>query len=102
MKEKCSYSVINSNKAMLMQTLSLFRVDWINNQFLIPKLLKGYYKMNPLRPKCKRTLDVSKVLQFLKDISFEKFDSENVNIEIVGVVCVNYCRKGPYPLCIEH
>lgn len=95
MKEKYSYSVINSNKAMFMQTLSLFRVDRINNQFLIPKLLKGYYNMNPPRPKCKITWGVSKVLHFLKDISFEKVDSENVNIEIGGVVCVNYCCKRP-------
>lgn len=64
MKEKCSYSVINSNKAMLMQNLSLFRMDWINNQFLIPKLLKGYYNMNPPRPKCKIIWGVSKVLHF--------------------------------------
>lgn len=102
MKEKCSYSVINSNRAMLMQILSLIRVDWINNQFLIPKLLKGYYNMNPPKPKCKITWDVSKVLHFLKDISLKKVDSENVNIEIGGVVCVNYCCKGPEPLCIEH
>lgn len=36
-KQKCSHSVINSNKA--------------NNQLLIPKLLKGYYNMNRPRPK---------------------------------------------------
>lgn len=99
MKEKC-YSVIKSNKAMCMQTLSLIRVYWINKQFLIPKLLKCYYNMISPRPKCKLTWDVSKVLQYFKNVyPLKKLTLKMLTLKS-GVGCVHYCCKGPAPLCI--
>lgn len=46
--------------------------------------------MIPPRTKCKLTWDVFKVLHFLKDISFEKVNSENINMETSDDVYIKY------------
>lgn len=65
MRKNCSYSVINTHKSMLFQTLPFFGVEWTSNSVLISKLLKGYYNIKPIKPKKLITWDVSVVLRYL-------------------------------------
>lgn len=65
MRQKLSYSVVNTHKSMLFQTLPFFGVKWVSFSILIPKLMKGYFNIRPTRPKQLFTWDVSTVLQYL-------------------------------------
>jgi hypothetical protein len=68
MRNKVSYSVLNTHKSMLINTLPYFDVSWINGPNLIPKLMRGYFNLNPTRPKVRTSWDVSKVLSFLRSL----------------------------------
>ena len=65
MKEGKSYSVLNTHKSMLLQTLIFFDNKWCKNPFLLSKFMKGLYNLNPPAPKYSFTWNVSKVLNFL-------------------------------------
>lgn len=64
MSNKVSYSVVNTHKSMLINTLPYFGVLWVKEPLLLPKLMKGYFNLNPSRPKVRTSWDVSKVLCF--------------------------------------
>jgi hypothetical protein len=63
-----SYSVINTHKSMLMQTLPFFGASWCNNPTLIPRFMKGFFNIKPLPYKPNLTWDVSKVLKFISTL----------------------------------
>ena len=60
-----SYSVLNTHKSMLMQTLPYFGVTWCNKSNLISRVMKGYFNIKPVQYKPKITWDVSKVLNYI-------------------------------------
>lgn len=68
MSNKVSYSVVNTHKSMLINTLPYFGVLWVKEPLLLPKLMKGYFNLNPSRPKVRTSWDVSKVLCFLRNL----------------------------------
>lgn len=53
---------------MLINTLPYFGVLWVKEPLLLPKLMKGYFNLNPSRPKVRTSWDVSKVLCFLRNL----------------------------------
>jgi len=66
---KKSYSVLNTHKSMLLQTLPFFGNTWCSQTFLIQKFMKGCFHSKPPVPRYKFTWDVSIVLRFLKTLS---------------------------------
>ena len=65
MRKILSYSVVNTHKAMVFQTLPFFGVLWIKESVLISKLLKGYFNIKPVKPIIMTIWDVSVVLKFV-------------------------------------
>ena len=61
---KLSYSVINTTRSMLSQTLPFFGVGVSKLQFL-DRMMKGCYNFNPPRARYSFTWDVNMVLDFL-------------------------------------
>lgn len=51
MSNKVSYSVVNTHKSMLINTLPYFGVLKVKEPLLLPKLMKGYFNFNSSRPK---------------------------------------------------
>lgn len=68
MSNKVSYSVVNTHKSMLINTLPYIGVLWVKEPLLLQKLMKGYFNLNPSRPKVRTSWDVSKVLCFLRNL----------------------------------
>ena len=66
MKKKSSYSVINTHKSMLVQTLQFFGVEWVKTPTFLSRLLRGYFNLKPSVPRCIKSWDVSLVLKLLK------------------------------------
>lgn len=65
MRQNLSYSVLNTYRSMLTQTLPYFGIKWIENSVLISKLLKGYFNLKPVKPRISFTWDASIVLRYL-------------------------------------
>lgn len=63
-----SYSVINSHKAMLLQTLPFFGNNWCKECTLINRFMKGVFFQSPPKPRYLFTWDVSCVLRFLSSL----------------------------------
>lgn len=63
-----SYSVLNTHKSMLVQTLPFFGNSWCANTFLINRFLKGIFNRAPPLPRYQFTWDVSIVLRFLSTL----------------------------------
>lgn len=63
-----SYSVINTHKAMLLQTLQFFDNGWCKSTVLIPRFMKSVFRYKPNRPRYLVVWDVSIVLSFLKSL----------------------------------
>lgn len=64
-----SYSVINSHKAMLLQTLPFFGNTWCKKECnLISRFMKGVFVQLPPRPRYMYTWDVSEVLKYLASL----------------------------------
>lgn len=68
MNEGKSYSVVNTHKSMLLQTLNFFNNVWCSNPSFISRFMKGLY--NTLLPKPRYTFiwDVSVVLRYLSSL----------------------------------
>ena len=60
-----SFSLINTHKSMLLQTLTFFDNPWCKNSTLISRFMKGLFNVIPPKPRYQFTWDVSKVLTFL-------------------------------------
>ena len=65
---KKSYSVINSYKAMLLQTLPFFGNSWCKDSSLITRFMKGVYFERRPNPRYIFTWDVSCVLEYLSTL----------------------------------
>lgn len=58
MSNKVSYSVVNTHKSILINTLPQFGVLWVKEPLLLSKLMKGYFNLNPSRPTVRTSWDV--------------------------------------------
>lgn len=63
-----SYSVINTHKAMLLQTLPFFDNTWCKDCVLIARFMKSVFLQTPPKPRYIVTWDVSIVLKFLRSL----------------------------------
>ena len=63
-----SYSVLNTHKSMLLQTLPFFGNSWCQNCFLVKRYLKGCFHSKPPVPRYRFTWDVSVVLKYLMSL----------------------------------
>lgn len=79
-----SYSVLNTHKSMLLQTLPFFGNTWCQNTFLISKFLKGIFNLNPPLPRYQYTWDVSTVLNFLATL----FPLETLSLKLLTLKTV--------------
>lgn len=67
-KQRKSYSVINTHKSMLLQTSQFFDNVWCANPLLIARFMKGLFYSIPPKPKYVFTWDVSVVLNYLSTL----------------------------------
>lgn len=74
-----SYSVINSHKAMLLQTLPFFGNSWCKTCSLISKFMKGVFFQSPPKPRYQFTWNVSSVLKFLRTL----FPLEGLSLKLL-------------------
>ena len=61
----CSYSVINTHKSAVIQTLLACGNNLVFNNMLISRFMKGIFNKNPPKPKYTCMWDVSVVLRYL-------------------------------------
>ena len=99
---KVSYSVINTHKSMLIQTLKFFDVKWVSNPVFIPRLMKGFYNMNPPIPKCKFTWDVSKVLLFIaKLMPLKDLTLKMLTLKLITLVALTTASRAQTLLALN-
>ena len=63
-----SYSVVNTHKSTLLQTLNFFGNIWCSNPVLISRFMKGLYHTRSPKPKYLFIWDVSVVLRYLSNL----------------------------------
>lgn len=89
-KEGKSYSVVNTHKSMLLQTLVFFDNVWCNNPKLITRFMKGlYYKRLPT-PKYTFIWDVSVVLRYLSSLfPLEKISLKLLTLKVTALIALS-------------
>ena len=89
-----SYSVINTHKAMLLQTLKLLGNSWCDNPTFIPRFMKGYFNQKPPVPRYNFTWPVSKVLNFLGTLfPLEKLSLKMLTLKAVALVALSCATR---------
>ena len=69
-------------------------VSWVHNPILLPKFLKGYYNINPPKPKCLHTWDVSKVLNYLSGLMpLADLSLKILTIKLIGLVALTTASR---------
>ena len=92
MRQKLSYSVINTHKSMLFQTLPFFNVRWTSASVFVAKLLKGYFNIQPVKPKRLITWDV--VLDFLSTlVPLSDLSLKNLTYKLVALVALTTAAR---------
>ena len=88
-----SYSVINTHKSMLLQTLRLLNNKWCDNPLFISRFMKGYFNQRPPCPRYNFTWRVSKVLDYLRTM----FPLCNLSLKMLTLSLLHYW---PYHLSL--
>lgn len=84
-----SYSVINTHKAMLLQTLPLLGNDWCDKVPLITKFMKGIFNMKPPTPRYKDTWNVTPVLEHLKSLyPLDTLSLKELTLKVTALVAL--------------
>ena len=84
-----SYSVLNTHKSMLLQTLPFFGNSWCSNPYLISKFMKGIFNLKPPTPRYCFTWDVSVVLKFLRTLyPLEKLSLKMLTFKTVALIAL--------------
>lgn len=84
-----SYSVINSYKAMLLQTLPFFGNSWCKNCPLIVRFMKGIYFQRKPAPRYLFTWDVSCVLKYLSSLfPLEKLSLKLLTMKVTALIAL--------------
>ena len=64
-----SYSVLNTHKVAITQTLIFCNSKWKENSILLTKFMKGAFNLKPAVPRYNFTWDVSILLEYLRKLS---------------------------------
>ena len=84
-----SYSVINTHKSMLLQTLQFFDNEWCSNACLISRFMKGLFHVIPLKPRYQFTWDVSKVLTFLSTLfPLDRLSMKMLTLKLTALIAL--------------
>lgn len=90
MRQGKSYSVINTHKSMLLQTLKLLGNSWCDNPLFISRFMKGVFNQIPPRPKYKFTWDVSKVLNLLRTLfPLCELSLKTLTLKVVALIALS-------------
>lgn len=82
-----SYSVVNTSKSMLLQTLKLLGNLWCENTVLISRFMKGLFNKNPPRPRYSHCWDVSVVIKYLRTLfPLETLDLKTLTLKLVALI----------------
>ena len=89
-----SYSVINTNKSMLMQTLKLMGNHWCDSPRFIPRFMKGLFNSIPAVPRYVQSWDVSYVVEYLKTLfPLESLDLKTLTLKLVALVSLSLAPR---------
>ena len=90
-KQKKSYSVVNTHKAMLLQTINLFDNEWCANPKFISRFMKGLF--NKLLPKPRYSgfiRDVSVVLKYLSTLfPLDKLSLKLLTLKVTALIALS-------------
>ncbi|XP_063405979.1 uncharacterized protein LOC134689942 [Mytilus trossulus] len=97
-----SYSVINTHKSAISQTLSLCDNEMISCSTVISRFMKGIYVNNPPKPKYTFTWDVSIVLRFLKTFwPLEELSLKNLTLKLVALLALSTAQRVQTLNCLK-
>lgn len=89
-----SYSVINTNKSVLLQTLKLLGNSWCENSVYISRFMKGLYNSNPPAPRYVHSWDVSVVIQYLRTLfPLESLDLKMLTLKLVALISLTVAPR---------
>ena len=91
MKQKKSYSVVNTHKAMLLQTLNLFVNEWCANPKFISRFMKGLFSKLLPKPRYSGFIwDVSVVLKYLSTIfPLDKLSLKLLTLKVTALIALS-------------
>ncbi|XP_052098559.1 uncharacterized protein LOC127733257 [Mytilus californianus] len=88
-----SYSVLNTTRSMLTQTLSFFGVD-VTKFVFVDRMLKGCFNLNPPRARYSFTWDVNLVLTFLSSLyPLEDLTLKTLTFKLVSLVALTTAAR---------
>lgn len=89
-----SYSVINTYKSMLLQTLKLFGNQWCDNPVYVSRYMKGLFNSIPPRPRYSHSWDVSVVVDYLRTLfPLETLDLKALTLKLVALVSLSIAPR---------
>lgn len=89
-----SYSVVNTNKSMLMQTLKLLGNTWCENTVIISRFMKGLFNKNPPKPRYSHCWDVSVVINYLRTLfPLESLDLKTLTLKVVALISLSIAPR---------
>ncbi|XP_069134270.1 uncharacterized protein [Argopecten irradians] len=89
-----SYSVANTHRSMLSQTLELLNCNVCLNSKRISRVIKGLFNENPPMPRYVETWDVSKVLIYLKNLPcIETLSLRDLSLKLVCLIALTTAQR---------
>ena len=89
-----SYSVINSHKAAIGQTLAVCGNNTISDSAVISRFMKGIYTVHPPKPKYTFTWDVSTVLKYLTSLMpLESLSLKDVTLKLTALLALSTAQR---------
>lgn len=87
--ENYSYSVINSHKSAIIQTLLTCNKDTNLDQSLIARFMKGIFNLHPPKPKYIYTWDVNVVLKYLSTLfPLSKLCLQSLTLKVAALLAL--------------
>lgn len=88
-KDRKFYSVINTPKAMVLQTFTILGNKWCSNQTLISCFMKDVFAKKLLLPKYKFTRDVSVVLKLLSSwFPLQTLSLKQLTLKLIALIAL--------------
>ena len=101
-KDRKSYSVINTHKAMLLQTLMILGNKWCSSQVLISRFMKGVFVKKPPVPKYRFTWDVSVVLKLLSSwFPLKKLNLKFLSMKLIALIALATTPRAQTLMCLD-
>ena len=89
-----SYSVINTYKSMLIQTLKLLGNKWCDLPVYISRFMKGVFNSIPPTPRYLQSWDVSVVVDYLRKLfPLETLDLKMLTLKLVALVSLTIAPR---------